>query len=343
VTSPAWKDLGNFWNAVKEVDIRPVREQAERPILLAIVGAEKSGKSTLIQALRHHARQRERVIGAAVELSIPRSSAGDPFESNADLNILVLDATRADYSAEAEFFRAAMDAGKRLLVFYNKMDAVRDANAIAATLGRWTRTRVAFGSALDPQSLESEFIPRVLELAADWQLALARQFPLFRIAVARELISETARANAIYSLGTGLAETIPVLNVPFNVADIVILSKNQTLMVYKLGLALGLSTRWQDHVAELGGAVGAGFLWRQMARGLVGLIPAWGIIPKVAVAFAGTYALGEAILHWYQTGKKISGQGMRELYGRASARGKQIAQEMVMRRRAQLPGKKFDG
>lgn len=75
--------------------------------------------------------------------------------------------------------------------------------------------------------------------------------------------------------------------------------------------------------------VGVGFLWRQIARQIVGLIPIWGIAPKVAVAYAGTYAVGEAILYWYQTGHKMSGRGMGDLYANAFARGKQIAQEIV--------------
>ncbi|MBI1823413.1 MAG: hypothetical protein HYR80_04800 [Nitrospirae bacterium] len=143
------------------------------------------------------------------------------------------------------------------------------------------------------------------------------------------MVSDTARANAMYTLGTGVAEIIPVLDLPLNAADILVLTKNQALLIYKLGLALGLSTRWEDHLAEFGGAVGVGFLWRQIARQLVGLIPVIGIAPKVAIAYAGTVALGEAILFWYQTGKKISGQGMREMYANALARGKVIAHELM--------------
>jgi uncharacterized protein (DUF697 family) len=151
------------------------------------------------------------------------------------------------------------------------------------------------------------------------------------MSVSRKLVSDTSVANASYALTTGLGQLVPVLDIPFTVADVVILTKNQALMVYKLGLALGLPTRWQAHVAELGSVVGAGFLWRQIARQLVGLIPVWGIVPKVAVAYAGTYAVGEAILYWYQTGRKMSGRGMRELYADALARGKRIAQEIVAR------------
>jgi len=68
-----------------------------------------------------------------------------------------------------------------------------------------------------------------------------------------------------------------------------------------------------------------------VARQLVGLIPVWGILPKVAVAYAGTYAVGEAIVRWYQTGHKVSGRGMRELYAEALVRGKQVAQNLLER------------
>jgi uncharacterized protein (DUF697 family) len=323
----AWTDLGNIWNTFKELDIRPLAEEAERPLVLAFVGAAGVGKSTLIAALRHDKRARERVIAPTIEANLDAATrVGDT-----DLIVLMLDATRSDFSTEARLFSEWQSAGRRVVVFYNKMDAAQDANVISATMTPWVGARVALGSALDPQSLANSFIPRVLDALKEQRLSLARHFPLFRLAVARELIGDTSFASASYALGTGFAEIVPVLDIPFNVADMIVLTKNQALMVYKLGLALGLPTRWQAHVAELGGVVGAGFVWRQIARQLVGLIPVWGIVPKVAVAYAGTYAVGEAILYWYQTGHKISGRGMRELYADALARGRQMAQEIVTR------------
>jgi len=322
-----WRDLGNIWTTFKELDIRPIRDEAERSIVLAFVGAEGCGKSTLIAALRHVKRVREKVISPTIEADLDVAAR----VGEADLIVLMLDATRDDFAAEARLFAEWKTAARNVVVFYNKMDAVQDANVISTTMTPWAGARVAFGSALDPDSLVNDFVPRVIDALNDRHLALARRYPLFRFAVARELINDTSFANASYALGTGFAEIVPVLDVPFNVADMVILTKNQALMVYKLGLALGLSTRWQDHVTELGGVVGAGFLWRQIARQLVGLIPVWGIVPKVAVAYAGTYAVGEAILYWYQTGHKMSGRGMRELYADALARGKQVAQGLIAR------------
>ncbi|MBI5304521.1 MAG: zinc-ribbon domain-containing protein [Chloroflexi bacterium] len=329
-----WNDLGNIWNTFKELDVRPIADEAERPIVLAFVGAAGVGKSTLIAALRHDKRAREKVISPTMEADLrvaPAARLGD-----ADLIVLMLDATAPDISAETELYANLKSAGRALLIFYNKMDALSDASAVANSLNQWVGTRIAVGSALDPDSLATEFVPRVMDALRSRHLALARHYPLFRDAVARALINDTAFANASYALGTGFAEIIPVLDVPFNIADLVVLTKNQAMMVYKLGLALGRSTRWQDHMAELGSVVGAGFLWRQAARQLIGLIPVWGIVPKVAIAYAGTFAVGEAVLYWYHTGKKMTGNDLRAAYNHALRRGKEIAQKLI--ERAPRPG-----
>ena len=321
-----WTELGNIWNTFKEIDIRPIAEEAERPILLAVVGADGVGKTTLIAALCHDKRAREKIITPTIEANLDAAQQLDP----ADLTVLMVDAARNDFAAEAELCRAWQKAGRTVLIFYNKMDTLVNVNALNP-LPTWCDARVVYGSATDSDSLTTLFVPRVLDLVRNRHLALARHYPLFRLAAARHLILDTSLANATYSLSTGLAEIVPALNIPFNVTDMIVLTKNQALMVYKLGLMLGLSTRWQEHMAELGSVIGAGFLWRQLARELIGLIPGWGIVPKVAIAYAGTYAVGEAILRWYQTGHKASGKGMKEIYAEALTRGKQVAQELIAR------------
>jgi len=280
----------------------------------------------------------EQVIGATieVELSGPLSEPVKVELSRADLIILVLDVTHNDYAAEIALYEEWQRAARRVVVFYNKMDLAIDANAIAPTLLPWVGARVAFGIAKDIKSLAIEFVPRVIDALKERQLSLARHYPLFRIAVAREMTSDTSFANASYALGTGLAEVVPVLNVPFNVADMLVLTKNQALLAYKLGLALGLPTRWQEHVVQLSGVISAGFLWRQAARQLIGLIPVWGIVPKVAIAYAGTYIIGEAIVNWYLTGDKFSSSQMRQVYANAITRGQQVARGLVLKARKTL-------
>jgi uncharacterized protein (DUF697 family) len=162
-------------------------------------------------------------------------------------------------------------------------------------------------------------------------LALGRLFPLFRIPIAHQLINDACLSNSAYAFSTGLAEVVPVLDLPLNVTDMIVLTKAQAFLVYRLGLLLGFTTRWQDYIGEFGSVIGGGFLWRQLARSLVGLIPVWGIIPKVAVSFAGTYVVGHTVLQWYLTGRHVSRQQLNALYRQALAHGKQTAHSLAGR------------
>jgi uncharacterized protein (DUF697 family) len=171
---------------------------------------------------------------------------------------------------------------------------------------------------------------------------LGRQFPLFRLAIAHQLINDTCFSNAAYTLSTGIAEVVPIFDVPLNIADLIVLTKAQAFLVYKLGLVFGFSTRWQDYIAEFSSVIGGGFLWRQTARFLIGLIPVWGIVPKVAVAYSGTYVVGNAVLQWYVTGRHLTRKQMHELSVQAFARGKALARGLLERARRPKLGRGKD-
>jgi uncharacterized protein (DUF697 family)/ribosomal protein L40E len=190
---------------------------------------------------------------------------------------------------------------------------------------------VLYGSVDDPVFLQKSLVPAVLDLLADDHLALGRLFPLFRLEIARRLINETCVSNAAYSFSTGLAEIVPVLDVPLNVTDMIVLTKAQAFLVYKLGLTFGFTTNWQDYIAEFSSIVGSGFMWRQIARQLVGLIPVWGIVPKVVVAYSGTYVVGNAVMQWYLTGRKVTRAMVSSLYKQAIERGRAFTKELVRR------------
>lgn len=190
--------------------------------------------------------------------------------------------------------------------------------------------RVLHGSTLAPVFMQSEFILVIMELLPERHLALGRQFPLFRLAIAQQLISEACFTNAVYSFSTGIAEVVPVFDIPLNITDTIVLTKAQAFLVYKLGLALGFSTRWQEYLGEFGSVIGGGFVWRQVARMLIGLIPIWGIVPKVAVAYSGTYVVGHVVLQWYLTGRRITKQQMNAMYTSALRNGKKIAQGLLL-------------
>jgi len=83
---------------------------------------------------------------------------------------------------------------------------------------------------------------------------------------------------------------------------------------------------------KLTAVVGTGFLWRIIARQLVGLVPVIGIVPKVAVAYAGTYAVGQAIYRWCAYNEKVSPQLLKSMYSTALIRGRKIARSILAKR-----------
>ena len=321
-----FKDLANVWRNVREVDLRPIRDQALQEVKIALVGEPGSGRHTLAEQLRRDpSRPQTRTHTPVILLDLASANQA----SEADLILLVVRADQTHVEPHQSLAHLWSSAGKKVIVFLNQFET----DAVAAELLEgetiWDAQRVFMGSVRDTGFLVKEFVPAVMELLPDHHLSLARHFPLFRLPVAHALINETCFANATYALSTGLAENVPALNIPLNVTDMVVLTKAQVFLVYRLGLALGFSTRWQDYVAEFGSVIGGGFLWRQLARQLVGLIPVWGVIPKVAVAYSGTFVVGHVVLRWYLTGRHLSPKQLAELYRQSFRQGLGIARALL--------------
>jgi uncharacterized protein (DUF697 family) len=235
--------------------------------------------------------------------------------------VFVLGEHRTASELEKAALQKWLATGKKIVVVFNQSPSP---NAMAP-VGDWMGARVLVGEVVKRDFLENQFVPAVTQLLPDCKLSLARNYPLFRIPVAREVVSETSFANASYSFSTGLAEIIPALNIPFNVADMIILTKAQAFMVYRLGLIFGLSPRWQEHLAAFGSTIGFAFVWRTIARQLIGLIPGFGVLPKTAIAYAGTYAIGQGAMQWYETGREIKKDDIERFFKEALDRGKTFA------------------
>jgi uncharacterized protein (DUF697 family) len=162
---------------------------------------------------------------------------------------------------------------------------------------------------------------RIAEALPDLAPALGRWFPSFRPAATKAVIDETARVNAQFALVSNLPAAIPIVgSIAAAGADFFILTKNQVMMVFKLAAIHGrdLSDHWLI-IREMLPVVGAGFLWRSLAREATNFLPLMaGTVPKVAIAFTGTIAAGRAAEFYYRFGKKPSREQLREYYVQAS-------------------------
>ena len=118
--------------------------------------------------------------------------------------------------------------------------------------------------------------------------ALAARLPVLRRAVCDELIRSFAKKNAIVSA----AVFIPGVDLP-------VLTLNQARLVLRIALAYGQEID-KERALELLGVVGLGFGMRTVARELLDLVPVAGWAVKGAVAYAGTKALGEAAVRYFE-------------------------------------------
>ena len=103
-------------------------------------------------------------------------------------------------------------------------------------------------------------------------------------------------------------------------------------MAYKIGLVMGETGTLRETLPKIASVVGAGFMWRQVARELVAFIPL-GIVLKVAIAYSGTFVTGQAVYHFYATGEKLKGKDLKLLFNEAMIRGRETANHVVARLR----------
>ncbi len=118
--------------------------------------------------------------------------------------------------------------------------------------------------------------------------SLAARLAVLRGPVCDELIQAFSKRNALIAA----AVFIPGIDWP-------ILTLNQMRLVLRIGLAHG-QTVDNQRAAELVGVVGAGFVFRAVARELLDVVPFAGWAVKGGVAYTGTRAVGEAAVRYFE-------------------------------------------
>jgi len=306
-----------MWRTLKEADLAAIRRDAERRFEVLVVAEDGADATTLAELM----------TGAGH--AHPWLTVSTPDEARDRIAAAGLDAAILVSGAEdmAAPLAAARDALRKAGVpLVAVVHGAASATGGVARAGETTRAAVP---ALDAAALPAIAEAVVAAFDAALRLALARQLPPLRAAIFTELIDETARANATYALTTGLAEAVPVLDLPLNLADMIVLTKNQLVMSYKIALACGKKGQPRELIGEVVGVLGGGFLFRQAARQLVGLIPVAGVVPKVAMAYAGTWAVGRAVAAWASEGRRLDPAAVQRFYREAWDRGKSVARAMA--------------
>lgn len=190
-----------------------------------------------------------------------------------------------------------------------------------------------------PQRTVTDILRRRENLA----IPLARTFPPFRSAVAEQLIHTVSKENALFSLATALPDIVPSLvSLPWAVgqfaSDTAFLTVNQVRLAFLLAAASDREIGYKEQRNEIGSILAGAFGWRAIARELVGKIPmGGGLIPKAAIAYAGTFVAGRVLERLYREGYTMSRAERQASYESAFEKGKRVASELLAAVRQKRP------
>ena len=183
----------------------------------------------------------------------------------------------------------------------------------------------------DPQRTVKE----ILAERNDLGLPLARHLYPFRRPVVNEIMFSVSRENALFAMATALPNVVPsFVELPWAIgefaSDTAFMTMNQIRMALLIAAASDSPIGYREQKAEIASIITGAFGFRAIARELVGKIPfGGGLIPKSAVAFAGTYVMGLSLERYHRLGYGLTREERRVEYEQALKHGKTVAEVLM--------------
>jgi hypothetical protein len=174
----------------------------------------------------------------------------------------------------------------------------------------------------------------ILKDKKDLDLALGRQFLAFRRPVVERIIHMVSQENALFAVATALPNVVPnLLELPWAfgefASDTAFLTANQVRMAFQIAAACGKPVGLGDQKAAVLTIAAGAFGWRALARELVGHIPlGGGLIPKGAIAYAGTYLAGKGLEYLHVHDGAPSAAQREQLYQEGLERGRSFTKTL---------------
>jgi small GTP-binding protein len=306
---------------------REIQREAEGR--LAIVGPVNSGKSTLFNLIAGKMVSQtspipgttrtviEQGLGPFTLIDTPgfgeaggedRAATALQGAATADALLVVFDAAAGLRQSDLQLMDALRRLGKPLVVVANKIDLVgKDAQSVETDMVRRLGVPVIAISAKKGTNVGERLLPALVDALPDLAVLLGRNLPAFRRTAANKVV----RNSMIINGGIG-AEPIPFIDLPLLLA-------NQARMVLRIAAIYG-EPFTAHHARELISTIAGGVALRYLAQEAAKLVPVGGSAVAAGVAAAGTWAIGQVAIQYFESGKRLSRGELREAYQRLLSR-----------------------
>lgn len=321
--------MSEFWRVLRDINPESVRRDVARGFRLAIVGNCEPGKDVLRKALAPAPGYTPDEY--LVEEGVPQEGARADTAARADLYLYVASAETGLTGSDVTWLKHLYLLARPTVLVY----AGEGCGSRAAELCRVSRDLGGLVAAVltvdpaEPDLAERQLADALLSLLPDRALALATRLRALRLDAATRIIVETSRVNAEFALLSNLPANIPVIGAIMGAgADLLVLTKNQAMMIIKVAAVYGhaLDSRWRL-AAELAPVVGAAFAWRTVSRLLIGAMPSFvAALPKAVIAYGGTYIVGQAARFYFEHGERPSPE-LQQSFAREAA--ERVRSELV--------------
>jgi uncharacterized protein (DUF697 family) len=301
-------NIAQFWRLTRELDIQGLRNDFERHGTLYVLGTDAACADRVARLIDPDPDGSGMVVGVLAEASVALAER----HSDADAVVVAL-CGAMEPSARRALNELSLGDEPLLLVQV-------DGGAGVVVVGVPEERVVSLGSDEADEDARDRLLGALVRSAPNAMLPLGRRYPRLRDAVSRHLIRDASRVNAQFAAISSLPATLPLVGgLVGDMADMLVLTKNQVILLFKLA---GLYGRDLDLgrqlVAEVLPVVGGAFVWRTTARALVGLLPPiLGLLPKTIVAYSGTFLVGEMARYYYQHGRKPPPELIKDLRAEA--------------------------